>query len=158
MEAQRMPPVLIVHPSLAAARRVAEELAGFGFTTLASDELASDYDHQPLSALVIFGSLRWWGGVDDDRALPPTVLVGGDSLGLARAAGVTRCPDNASAECIAHSLRSLLRLSRHSRGRGTMPMRISAPFIVKVGRWMTALKWSSFEEETRREVRPSGVR
>jgi hypothetical protein len=158
MEALRMPPVLIVHPSLAAAKRVAEELARLGFTTEASDELAADYDHQPLSALVIFGSLQWWVGVDSERPMPPTVLVGGDSLGLARAAGATRCPDNASVECIARSLRSLLRLSRHSRGRGTMPMRLSSPFIVKVGRWMTAIKRNSFEEETRRDVRFSGAR
>lgn len=148
-----MPPVLIVHPSLAAAHRFAAELSGLGFTTEASDKLAADYDHQPLSALVIFGSMEWWVGVDSDRAMPPTVLVGGDSLGLARAAGATRCPDDASAESIARSLRSLLRLSRHSRGRGTMPMRLTSPFIVKVGRWMTVLKRSSFEEETGRHAR-----
>jgi hypothetical protein len=153
MEALRMPPVLVIHPSLAAARRIAEELSGLGFTTLASDQLEADYDHQPLSALVIYGSLQWWVGVDSDRAMPPTVLVGGDSLGLARAAGATRCPDDASVESIARSLRSLLRLSRHSRGRGTMPMRLSSPFIVKVGRWMTALRRGSFDEDTRRDAR-----
>lgn len=153
MEALRMPPVLIVHPSLAAAQRLAEELTRHGFTAEACDELASDYDAQPLSALVIYGSLQWWVGVELERAMPPTVLVGGDSLGLARAVGATRCPDGASIDHVARALRSLLRLSRHSRGRGTMPMRLSSPFIVKVGRWMTALRRSAFEEETHREVR-----
>lgn len=148
-----MPPVLIVHPSLAAAQRLAEELTHHGFTAEACDELATDYDAQPLSALVIYGSLEWWVGVDSDRPMPPTVLVGGDSLGLARAAGATRCPDGTTIEHVARALRSLLRLSRHSRGRGTMPMRLSSPFIVKVGRWMTALRRNAFEEETHRELR-----
>lgn len=154
MEALRLPPVLVVHPAMETARRYAEELAALGLSTLASDELPADYDHQPLSALVLFGAMQWWIGVDNERAMPPTVLVGGDSLGLARALGATRCPADATAEVIAGSLRALTRLSRHSRGRGTMPMRLSLPFIVKVGRWMTAFPRGSFEEhETIREAR-----
>lgn len=155
MEALRLPPVLIVHPSMATAQRYAEELTALGFATLATDELPADYDHQPLSALVLFGSVQWWVGVESERAMPPTVLVGGDSVGLARALGATRCPDGASAETIGHAVRSLTRLSRHSRGRGTMPMRLSMPFLVKVGRWMTASLRGSFEDdsETMREAR-----
>jgi hypothetical protein len=155
MEAMRAPPVLIVHPQMEVAQRYAAQLVALGFTTEACDSLADDYDHRPLSALVIFGSLQWWVGVDSERAMPPTVLVGGDSLGLARAAGATRLPEAVSAEVLARSLRSLLRLSRHSRGRGTMPMRLSSPFIVKVGRWMTAGRRGTFDEEleTRRGVR-----
>lgn len=157
MEAMRAPPVLIIHPSMEAARRYADELACLGFVAEVCDQLVDDYDHQPLSALVIFGSLQWWVGVDSDRAMPPTVLVGGDSLGLARAAGATRLPATASSEMLARALRSLLRLSRHSRGRGTMPMRLSSPFIVKVGRWMTAARRGTFEDDfdTRRDLRPN---
>lgn len=139
------------------AQRYAAELSRLGFTTEACDELAEDYDHQPLSALVLFGALEWWIGVDSERPMPPTVLVGGDSLGLARAAGATRLPEAVGVEQLARSLRALLRLSRHSRGRGTMPMRLSSPFIVKVGRWMTAARRGTFDDdlETRRDLRPT---
>lgn len=157
MEAMRSPPVLIIHPSMEVAQRYAAELSRLGFTTEACDELAEDYDHQPLSALVLFGALEWWIGVDSERPMPPTVLVGGDSLGLARAAGATRLPEAVGVEQLARSLRALLRLSRHSRGRGTMPMRLSSPFIVKVGRWMTAARRGTFDDdlETRRDLRPT---
>lgn len=142
-----MSPVLIVHPSLEVANRYAEELAALGFATEAADQLPEDDDSRSLRAVVIFGSLQWWVGVDNEQAMPPTVLVGGDALGLARAAGATRCPEGASAEVIAASLRSLLRLSGHSRGRGTMPLRLSSPFIVKVGRWMSAFRRAPRELE-----------
>lgn len=145
MDASRMSPVLVVHPSLEVANQVAQELAARGFASEATDELPEDDDPRTLRALVLFGSVQWWVGVDNEHAMPPTVLVGGDALGLARAAGATRCREDASMEEIAHSLRALLRLSGHSRGRGTMPLRVASPFIVKVGRWMSAFKRASRE-------------
>ncbi|MEZ4361444.1 MAG: hypothetical protein R3B48_14755 [Kofleriaceae bacterium] len=157
METQRFMKVLVVHPVLALARQYAEALEALGFPAEGRDELLMGYEHEPISALVLWGSLHWW--IDEEQALPPTVLVGGDALGLVRAAGATRCPEGATPAMIARSLRSLLRLSRHSRGRGTMPMRlIGAPCIVKVGRWMSLPRLNAFEDDqetTNRDLRPT---
>jgi hypothetical protein len=158
MVTENSPVVLVVHPVLGAAQRYAEDLGAFGFIGLASDRLAPDYDHQPIHALVLCDTVHWWIDASDERAMPPTVLVGGDALGLVRAAGACKCPAGASSAQVAHSLRSLIRLSRHSRGRGTMPMRIScSPCMVKVGRWMTVVQYGAFDDDldtSARRTRP----
>lgn len=137
MESSWLPLILVVHPQLRVAYRYAVELAEHGFRTIASDDLVAAREHGHFHGIVLCGSVQWWIDVGEEQTMPPTVLVGGDVVGLVRAAGVTRRPDTATALHIAQAMRSLMRLSRHSRGRGTMPMRVSATCAVKVGRWMS---------------------
>jgi hypothetical protein len=156
MKSSRSPLVLVVHPMLRTAREYAVELSLTGYPSISSDDLSMVHEHQPLSALVLFGSAQWWIGADDERDLPPTVMVGGHSLGLVRAAGVTQCPADASAGQIARALQSVLCLSRNSRGRGTMPMRISSSGAAKVGRWLTVPRFTDFDDDLcSRDQRPT---
>lgn len=147
MESSTLPLILVVHPQLRVAYRYAVELAELGFRTIASDDLVAAREHSSFHGIVLCGSVQWWIDFDDERTMPATVLVGGDVVGLVRAAGVTRRPESASALHIAQAMRSLLRLARHSRGRGTMPMRVSATCAVKVGRWMSLPPPGSFSDE-----------
>lgn len=147
-----LPLVLVVHPQLRVAHGYAEALAARGFRTIASDDLRAAREHDGFHGVVLCGAVHWWVDLEDDRPMPPTVLVGGDAVGLVRAAGVTRRPENASVEQISLALHSLLRLSRHSRGRGTMPMRASASCAVKVGRWMTVPRFAALAEEVKCNV------
>ena len=143
-----LPLVLVVHPQLLIAHRYAEELTALGFRTIAADKLGTAREREGFHGIVLCGSVQWWIDVEEDQPLPPTVLVGGDAVGLVRAAGVTRRAEHASAEHIALALRSLMRLSRHSRGRGTMPMRVSASCAVKVGRWMSIPRNTRFFDDS----------
>jgi hypothetical protein len=146
MDAPRSTKVLVVHPVLALAQRYAAHLDAAGFAATARDDLSRDFDAATVSGLVLCGAVHWW--LNEEHQLPPTVLVGGDAPGLVRAAGATRCRDGASPEEVVVALRSLLRLSRHSRGRGTMPIRLSgSPNIVKVGRWMTVPPLAGFDDD-----------
>jgi hypothetical protein len=151
-------PVLVVHPVLRVARRNAAELVQEGFLAVASDSLEADYNHPSIAALVLYGSAQCWIDAEDERTLPPTVLVGGDVFGVVRAAGASKCPEGASAAMVGRALRSLIRLSDHSRGRGTMPMRVTSSCVCKVSRWMTVPRFSAFDDDYQtchRDLRPT---
>ncbi len=149
------PLVLVVHARLEVAQRYAEELAGHGFRTVAADDLSAARGREQVHGVVMVGAVQWWIDLEE-HPLPPTVLVGGDAVGLVRAAGVTRRPESASTLHIAQALRSLMRLCRHSRGRGTMPMRASASCAVKVGRWMTIPRRATRDDFARELTPPVG--